>query len=390
ERWAQHWLDVAGYADSEGYNDVDAERADAWRYRDYVIRALNTDKPFDRFITEQLAGDELVQTPLNNLSEEDAELLVATGFLRMAPDGTGGSVPDPMLARNDTIADTVKIVSSALMGVTVGCAQCHDHRYDPISQQDYYQFRAVFDPAFDWQQWRTPAQRRVSLYTDDLRAKAAEIEKQAKDVEAIRNQKQSEFIAATLEKEVAKLPEEIRESARAAQQTEEKKRTADQTALLKKYPSLNVTAGSLYLYDKKAADELKELADKATSIRATKPKEEFVRAVTEVQGRIPDSHLFARGDHEQPKQKVIPAGLTVVSLNTDTPSIPENDPDRPTSGRRLALARRLTHSNHPLTARVIVNRVWMHHFGRGLVTTPGDFGVLGQRPTHPELLDWLA
>ncbi len=122
ERWARHWLDVAGYADSEGYNDVDAVRPDAWRYRDYVIRAMNADMPFDQFITEQLAGDELVTSPLKNLSDEDAQLLVATGFLRMAPDGTGGAVADKLQARDDTIADTIRIVSSSLLGMTVGCA----------------------------------------------------------------------------------------------------------------------------------------------------------------------------------------------------------------------------------------------------------------------------
>ena len=138
ERWARHWLDVAGYADSEGYTDADSVRPDAWRYRDYVIDAFNIDMPFDQFITEQLAGDELVTSPLNNLSAADAKRLVATGFLRMAPDGTGGVVADKLQARHDTIADTIRIVSSSFLGLTVGCAQCHDHRYDPISQADYY------------------------------------------------------------------------------------------------------------------------------------------------------------------------------------------------------------------------------------------------------------
>lgn len=390
ERWARHWLDVAGYADSEGYNDVDAPRPHAWRYRDYVIRAFNADKPFDQFIREQLAGDEMITTPLNNLSDTDAELLTATGFLRMAPDGTGGPVDDANVARNETIADTVKIVSSSLMAMTVGCAQCHDHRYDPISHEDYFRFRAIFEPAFDWQKWRSPAKRLISLYTDPMRAEAAKIEAEAKRMDKDRLAKQKEFIDATFEKQLATLPEEIHELGRAAHATPAKKRTPEQIALIKKYPKLNVTASSLYLYDRKASDQLKAMAAEAKKVRDSKPKQEFVRALTEVKGRVPVTNLFYRGDHEQPKQVLLPAGLSVVSANVSLPEIPENDTAIPTTGRRLAFATRLTDPKHPLTARAIVNRIWMHHFGRGLVTSPNDFGILGQKPTHPELLDWLA
>lgn len=390
ERWAQHWLDVAGYADSEGYNDADAERPHAWRYRDYVIQSFNEDKPFDRFIQEQLAGDEMITSSLSGLSDMDAQLLTATGFLRMAPDGTGGAVPNANVARNETIADTIKIVSSSLMGMTVGCAQCHDHRYDPISQADYYRFRAIFEPAFDWQKWRPPVQRLVSLYTDQDRETAATIEAEAKEIDADRTKKQTEFINATFEKELAKLPTDIHDAARTAHATSPGKRTKAQKSLFQKHPNLNVTSGSLYLYDKKAADTLKAMADQAQKLRATKPKENFVRALTEVEGRVPVTHLFYRGDHEQPKQELFPAGLTVISKATQVDAIPVDVEGMATTGRRLALAKRLTNRNHPLTARVIVNRIWMHHFGRGLVSTPNDFGILGIPPTHPKLLDWLA
>ena len=390
ERWGRHWLDVAGYADSEGYNLADAKRPHAWRYRDYVIRSFNNDKPFDQFVREQLAGDEMITSPMNNLSKEDVELLAATGFLRMAPDGTGGQVDDANIAKNETIAETIKIVSSSLFGLTVGCAQCHDHRYDPIPQTDYYRLRAVFDPALDWKAWKSPSQRRVSLYTDADRSKATEIEAEAKKIEAERTKKQNEFIATTFEKELAKLPEEIREEARKAHDTPAKKRSAEQKTLLKKHPSLNVTAGSLYLYDKKAADELKKMADNAKKIRDTKPKEQFVRALVEPLGHVPVSYLFDRGDHEQPKQELEPAGLSVVSANFDLANIPPNDESLPTTGRRTAFAERLTDPSHPLLARVIVNRIWLHHFGRGLASTPADFGALGIPPSHPELLDWLA
>lgn len=390
ERWGRHWLDVAGYADSEGYSDVDTARPHAWRYRDYVIRSFNEGKPFNEFIREQLAGDELIKSPLNDLSPEDVELLAATGFLRMAPDGTGGAVDDPQQARNETIADTIHIVSSALMATTLSCAQCHDHRYDPISQADYFRFRAIFEPALDWQKWKNPSQRLVSLYTDQDRKAAAEIEKEAVALNAKITEQRDAYIQATFDKQLEKVPAESQELARAAFQTVAKDRTPEQKEIFKKYPFLNVTSGSLYLYNQKAADELKAMGEEVAKVRATKPKQEYVRALTEIPGQIPTTRLFYRGDYAQPKQELTPAGLTVVRQSSGLPEIPVRSSNLPTSGRRLALAEHLTDPRHPLTARAIMNRVWMHHFGAGLVATPTDFGVLGDRPTHPELLDWLA
>ena len=156
ERWARHWLDVAGYADSAGFTETDVERPHAWHYRDYVIRAFNDDKPFDQFITEQLAGDELVKPPYKELSPADAEKLTGTGFLRMAPDATAVAGVDRKVESNQVVADEIKVVASALLGLTVNCAQCHDHRYDPIPQADYYRFRAIFEPAYDLNLWRPP------------------------------------------------------------------------------------------------------------------------------------------------------------------------------------------------------------------------------------------
>lgn len=390
ERWGRHWLDVAGYADSEGYTEDDTVRQWAYKYRDYVIRSFNADKPFDQFIREQLAGDEMLTPPYKNLTAEHAEKLIATGFLRMAPDATAGSVPDANLARNDVMAETIKIVSSSLMGITVGCSQCHNHRYDPIPQSDYYAFRAIFEPAYDWKKWRSPTGRRISLYTDADRTKAAEIEADAKTIDQARLKKQTDYIQKTFEKELAKLPENLRGPITEARETPEKKRTPEQKKLLKEHPSVNVSAGSLYLYDRKAADDLKSIAARATKVRATKPKEEFVRALTEVPEQIPATFLFFRGDHDQPKQELKPANLMILTSDSAKDAIPENVAGLPTTGRRLALARLLTNETHPLTARVLVNRVWMHHFGRGIVPTPGDFGALGEKPTHPQLLDWLA
>jgi hypothetical protein len=390
ERWGRHWLDVAGYADSDGYGPEDVQRPHAFHYRDYVIQSINNDLPFDQFITEQLAGDELITSPINNLNDEDARLLAATGFLRMAPDGTSTATDNPNLARNEVMAETLKIVSTSLMGMTVGCAQCHDHRYDPIPQSDYYAMRAVFEPALDWKNWKSPSQRLVSLYTDKDRAEAAKIEAEAKEVEKKRTEKQKELIAAAIEVELKKFPEDEREAARKTAHTPDKERTPEQKALVKKYPNLNISPGSLYLYDRKAADELQKMQDEATAIRKRKPKEEFLHALVEPADSKAATHLFFRGDFDQPKQELKPGGLTVVSLNTGVSPIPEKDPARKTSGRRLALAKQLVDRRHPLTSRVLVNRVWHHHFGRGLVSTLGDFGALGTKPTHPELLDWLA
>ncbi|MCA9119798.1 MAG: PSD1 domain-containing protein [Planctomycetaceae bacterium] len=390
ERWGRHWLDVAGYADSEGYAEEDPVRPYAYKYRDYVIRAFNDDKPFNQFVIEQLAGDELLTPPFENLTPEQAQKLVATGFLRTAPDGTGVGGVDQDVARNDVMAKTIQIVSTSLTGLTVGCAQCHNHRYDPISHEDYHAIRAIFEPSLDWKNWLAPAKRRVSLYTDADRAKSAEIEAQAIKILDERTIKQNEYIEATFQKELAKLEASLREPIMTARSTPDKERTAEQKKLLKEHPSVNVTASSLYLYDKKAADELKKMADEAAAVRATKPTEEFVRAVWEPTGKAPPpTFLFHRGDHEQPKQQVAPRELTVLT-SLKPIELPTNDESLPTSGRRLAYAKWLTSGEHPLVARVIVNRIWLNHFGRGLVPTPGDFGALGVEPTHLELLDWLA
>ncbi len=390
ERWASHWLDVAGYADSEGVTAVDPERKWAWKYRDYVVRSFNDNKPFDQFVREQLAGDELLPPPYENLTPEQIDQLTATGFLRLVPDGTMSNEVEASVARNQVVADTLEVVGSALLGMTVQCAQCHEHRYDPIPQADYYRLRAVFEPALNWKAWRPPAQRLVTLYTDADRSAAAELEKEALAVLARRTTRQNEFIEEVFQQEIAKVPDDEREVVAAARNTAEKDRSAEQKKLMQKYPSVNVSAGSLYLYNSKAAAELKAMADEAEAIRKRKPKEEFVRALTEPAGtEPPPTFLFARGDHDQPKEQVVPASLSVLEHLGPT-AIPADDPELPTSGRRLAFARQLTEGRHPLLTRVTVNRLWLHLVGRGIVTTPADFGRLGAAPSHPELLDWLA
>lgn len=387
ERWGRHWLDVAGYADSDGYTETDPVRKYSYKYRDWVIRAMNADLPFDQFIIEQLAGDELVPPPHANLSAEQQDHLIATGFLRTVADGTGQGV-DQKIARNAVVAETIKVVSTSLLGLTVGCAECHNHRYDPIPQADYYRMRAIFEPALNWKAWRAPQQRLITLYTDADRAKAAEVEAEATKIVEERKKKLDMFIEAVFERELAKVPEEHREAVKTARNTKDKERTPEQIALLKEYPSADPKPGQIELYDPKAAKELKEDDERAAQVRKQKPFEDFLAPLTEVPGQVPETVLFYRGDPDQPKQVTPPAELSVLDwLNANIPAKTEG---LPTTGRRLAYARHLTSGQHPLVARVLVNRVWAQHFGRGIVATPGDFGVLGDRPTHPELLDWLA
>jgi mono/diheme cytochrome c family protein len=391
ERWARHWLDIAGYADSDGYTETDPIRPFAYKYRDYVIGALNSDKPFDQFVIEQLAGDELVGPPYKNLTPAQVEKLTATGFLRMAVDGTGTPGVDQEMARNQVISDTIKIVSTSLLGLSVGCAQCHDHRYDPIPQSDYYRLRALLEPAYDCKNWRVPAARLVSLASAEDRARSAAVETEASKLVAEKEAKSKEYISAAFESHLKKKYDpSLHEPLRAAFHTPAAKRTPEQKKLLDENPSVNINQGLLYMYDAKASDELKALDTEIAKIRARKPPEEMLQALTENSGTIPVSYLFHRGDPKQPKDPVPPGALTVLSRSGGPISFPQRDPHLPTTGRRLAFARWLVSTNDPLLPRVIVNRVWMHHFGRGLVGTPADFGMAGEKPTHPDLLDWLT
>ncbi len=387
ERWGRHWLDVAGYADSEGDGTADTPRPHAWKYRDWVLRALNADLPLDRFVTEQLAGDELVPGR-KNLTAEQVERLTATGFLRTAPDGTASGGGDT--EAQQVVADTLKIVGSALLGLTVGCAQCHDHRYDPIPQADYYRLRAVFEPALDPAHWRRPGQRRLSLYTDADRARAAAVEAEAARQQAEHNRVQERHLRAAFEKVLESFPADQREPLRAAFTAPAAKRTPEQRRLVASNPKLNITPGVLYQYNPGAAEELKKLGAKVAAKRAEKPAEDFVALLDEVPGQIPTTRIFHRGDSRQPKGEVQPGDLTIAAPEGRRLDLPAKAANLPSSGRRLTYTRHLTSGEHPLFGRVLANRLWLHHFGRGIVDTPGDFGVLGQRPTHPELLDWLA
>jgi hypothetical protein len=388
ERWGRHWLDVAGYADSDGYTERDPVRKWAFKYRDYVIRSLNSDKPWDSLVREQLAGDELLAPPYENLTPEQADKLAATGFLRMAPDGTGDDQVDQSAARNDVMAGTIKIVTSSLLGLTVGCAQCHNHRYDPIPQADYYRVRAIFEPAYDSKNWRKPGERLVSLWSSEVRQQAAAVDAQLAELGKERKAELEKIVLEIFAAEVAKLPEERRDLARKARETPEKDRTPEQQQILKDHPSLNVSDGSAILYDPEKINAFNKRFDERTkALQDKRPAEDLVPCLTEAGGNLPQTFVFVRGDINQPKQEVRPGELAVLAAEA---AIAPDDPALPTSGRRVAYARWLTSGRHPLVGRVLVNRFWMHHFGRGLVATPGDFGYLGARPSHPELLDWLA
>ena len=389
ERWGRHWLDVAGYADSEGYSNKDTLRAWAYKYRDWVIRAFNTDLPFDQFITWQLAGDELTELPHKNLTAVEIDQLIATGFLRMAVDGTG--VANDEVARNRVVTDTLKIVSSALLGLSVGCAQCHDHRYDPISHNDYHHLRAIFEPALNTKNWLVPCRRRISLYTEAEIAKAREFEAEAQAKLIEKNAKQAEFMEAALQVELAKCDEPLRALLEEAYKTPADNRNKEQKAILATHPNIaSMHPGILYQYNQEHSDIIKSMDAAIAAIRDKKPVEEFIRALTEQPGELPATHLFYRGDHRQPQHEVKPGGLSITAPVDAPIAIPDNAPDLPTSGRRLAYARWLTSPHHPLVSRVLVNRFWLHHFGKTFVSTADEFGKLGVLPTHPELLDWLA
>ena len=339
--------------------------------------------------------------PYQNLAAEQIELLTATGFLRMAPDGTGQKNCDQDAAKNMVVAETLKIVSTSLLGLTVGCAECHDHRYDPIPQTDYYRLRAVFEPALDWKNWKSPKQRQISLADDAQRAEVAKLFKEVNAATKKFNEKMLVYQAWIFEREVEQMPAELREASRAAGlqwQKDPKKLAAEQQKLIETYPSLKVptspTILNLFLGKYGRGAELKaDIAERdapANKITELRAKEPYIRALTEpTNTKAPPTLVFLRGNSGSPGEEVGPGDLSVLSGGRAV-DFSRDDAKLPTTGRRLAFAKHLTDGKHPLVPRVLVNRFWLHHFGRGLVNTPGDFGTHGERPTHPELLDWLA
>jgi len=391
ERWGRHWLDVAGFAETEGALVKDAPRPHAWRYRDYVINSLNEDLPYSQFLVEQLAGDELINGTVDPDNPEHVRLLAATGFLRMGPDVTGAE--NTLVNRNQAVADLVSIVSTATMGVTIGCAQCHDHRYDPISAEDYYRYRAIFDPAVPVTSWKRPQDRLLDVTPKTILDEEKKIEDEAKELLKVLNEAKQVIAQAEYEKVLQEVPEAERETLVAIVEKAAKDRTKEEQAHLARFPRLHpvpIIQQRLNLYNPAELKKLDGQQKAIDDLRATKPPRVMVMGISEKKAPLPKSSVLFRGDPEQPIKEVTPGEIFVIARSLDNPTIDEKAEKIPSSGRRLAYARLLTNGNHPLTARVAVNRVWMHHFGSGLVRTPGDFGLAGEEPTHPELLDWLA
>ena len=401
-RFGRHWLDVAGFAESDGSpSEKDPKRPHAWRYRDWTIASFNRDLPIDRFYRHQVAGDEILRASLGEaaaaeltLDPEDPEqldLLTATGFLRMAPDSTQTS--NTLTTRNEATAASIDVISTSLLGLTLGCAQCHDHKYDPISIDDYYSFRAIFDPVFALDNWQTPSARLVDLTPAEVQAERDRIEREAQKLDEEWSARRLAEGVRIREEKLADVPAAIREEVRAAVDTPADKRDERQRELLESWPMVkpaSFIAGFLVEYDNALFRKFEAEKAKITALRATKPAPRLVMATTERPGVVPRSTVFFRGNPESPADDVSPAVLTALrpsGQSVDLPSVAQ--PGR-TTGRRLAWARHLTNGDHPLAARVFVNRVWQGLLGRGLVATPGDFGISGARPSHPELLDWLA
>ncbi|MCL6502427.1 MAG: DUF1553 domain-containing protein [Pirellulales bacterium] len=379
ERWARHWLDVVRYAESNGY-ERDGAKPNAWRYRDYVIQAFQQDKPYDRFVIEQLAGDELADT--------NAETQIATTFLRL---GVWDDEPaDPEVDRFDQLDDVLGVTASTFLAQTIRCARCHDHKFESFTQQDYYRLLAVFAPLKRPQDGRTDLDRFVGTpaelaayqqQADELAARtaAARTALDQQEWSICRRLAEAGLLTATPGDDG--LPDE----ALAALTAEPGQRSEAQRELAAKYRgrAKAIIEQHASAEERAALDRLqRELED----LRALRPPEPPRAYVWYEEGTPPATHLLARGDPKQPLAEVQP-GLPAILV--DRPP-PPPEPTARTSGRRLALARWLVQPDHPLTARVMVNRIWQHHFGDGLVGSENDFGVMGELPTHPQLLDWLA
>ena len=400
ERWGRYWLDAAGYVDTSGFdNDIPTIEVfeGMWRYRDYVVKALNDDKPYDRFVTEQLAGDELVDwRNAETYSDETVESLVATGYLRTAFDRTDPDITNLFKERHDVLFGLMEKVSTSLMGLTVGCARCHSHRYDPIPQRDYYRFFALFTPAYNPMDWKQPKFRYLPDVAkpeqEEIDRHNAEIQKPLDKLEEELADLRKPYEDMLLGKRLEALPEEIRNDTKAAVQADDDL-TDVQKYLLEKFgKKLEVTPEEV---DALLEKNQQHKAEKERIDSRTATLEGYRRSYGKIQtlwdvGPPPATRLLQRGAVESPGPKVKPGFLEVLSRPGETDVARPADAKGETSGYRLALAQWLTNPEHPLTARVAVNRIWQHHFGGGIVATVENFGKLGAQPTHPKLLDWLA
>jgi len=375
EKWGRHWLDLVRYAESNSY-ERDGPKPNVWRYRDYVIRSLNEDKPYDQFIREQLAGDELPKpTP---------DSIIATGYYRL---GIWDDEPvDRELARYDGLDDIVATTSQVFLGLTVDCARCHDHKIDPIPQRDYYKLLSFFQ---NINHYRNGGPTDETPVFTDAAARAA-YEQSARDLE----RKRGECHAAIVE-----LDEKFRRLYLAEKSPN---RTADAKAAGEKNKAAgekdkavsNLDFGRLMQTDgprilgKEDFRRCQQLRTELETLERQRPAGDVALCVTENGSHAPDTFVLGRGNPQNKLDKVEPGYLEV--LGNEKAAVPTPSPEAKTTGRRTALANWIAAPGNPLTARVMVNRVWQYHFGRGIVRSPNNFGTQGDRPTHSELLDWLA
>lgn len=396
ERWGRYWLDLAGYADSEGGTSADPVRQVAWKYRDYVIRSFNNDKPYDTFLMEQIAGDELIDhESASVITEQMVDNLVATGFLRMGMDQTGSRTMNFVPERIGVISDAITVLSEGLMGLTMGCARCHSHKYDPIPHRDYYRFKAIFQGAFDEHDWLTFKNRKLSVDVPERRQTYASMNPPlAAKIKKLEKQLKSSVSSLQIELLRQHYPDQSqadRDETLRALRIADNNRSQPQRILVEMLQRVYILPDSEQPAPVvKARQVVRNIENQITETRRQMAPPPTIRAVWD-RGEPSPTYILRRGEHNKPGSLVgpgVPSVLTDGRTPFDVrPPFP-NGTNR--TGRRLAFANWLTQPEHPLTARVIVNRVWYHHFGTGLVKTLENFGAKGDRPSHPELLDWLA
>ena len=379
EQWGRHWLDVARYADSGGFSN-DYMRPNAWRYRDYVIRSFNNDKPYNRFVMEQLAGDEI--------DSEDPELLVATGFLRMGPwEHTGMSVAAE--TRQFYLDDVTNIVGETLLATPLNCAKCHDHKYDPIPAKDYYSIQAVFAT--------TQFAEREANFLEEENVAVSDYEKE-RIYEWI---DKTEKAAKTLEeKEEAAAKQWYAERGRKYLPKRERRKLPEDRQSPRYYGLTDEDLGYRKVLHKRGQlleRHLERYEPRAFSVYNGPTKavhsERTFKMPSTIEGPVPKSYILNGGSVYAPLDSVPPGVLSVANRLDDSGTLkPDQFPELSNKfeNRRLAFARWVTSPENPLFARTMVNRVWQQHFGNGLSETPNNFGATGGKPTHPELLDWLA